>query len=206
MNSQRGGLLSERLSFKSPTIAFPAIKKTHPGIPSPINQNKPRSSPNEKTHIAKHVIGRVWGAVPAPENFYISFLLSNIGYIVFGSLLLLKDDIDPATGNKVVNSSRYLRGWLMFLVGIISVIFHSNQVVHGHEDTRTSIFHILDISVAIIIMIIAIILNGGQNISPGVWVVGAASLFMFLDNKHYGLVHSLWHLSSSYVLYELLRY
>lgn len=203
MNSHRSGLLSERLSYKSPTIAFSEIKKVHPGFPAPINQNKPTG---EHKHIARHLIGRVWGAVPAPENFYISFLLSNIGYIVFGSILILKDDIDPATGNKVVNSSRYLRGWLMFLVGIISVIFHSNQVVHGHEDTRTSIFHVLDISVAIIIMIIAIILNGGQNISPTVWIVGIASLLMFLDNKHYGLVHSLWHLSSSYVLYELLKY
>lgn len=181
-------LLSNRLSIRN---------RNSISMASP----KPHHSP-----VHKRLIGRVWGAVPAPENFYISFLLSNIGYIVFGSLLLLKDDVDPATGNKVVNSSRYLRGWLMFLVGIISVIFHSNQVVHGHEDTRTSIFHILDISVAIIIMIIAIILNGGQNISPSVWVVGVASLFMFLDNHHYGLVHSLWHLSSSYVLYELLKY
>lgn len=181
-------LFSERLSTRlSPRI----------GMASP----KPHHSPAHK-----RLIGRVWGAVPAPENFYVSFLLSNIGYIVFGSLLILKDDIDPATGNKVVNSSRYLRGWLMFLVGIISVIFHSNQVVHGHEDTRTSIFHVLDISVAIIIMLIAIYLRGTGNIPMSAWIVGVISLFMFLDNKHYGLVHSLWHLSSSYVLYELLNY
>lgn len=191
MNDKRSSpLLSHRMMI-SPRLS----DRISPSAPKPVSP---------KTH--HNVIKRVWGAVPAPENFYVSFLLSNIGYIAFGAMLILRDDIDPVTGNKVVNSSRYLRGWLMFLVGIISVIFHSNQVVHGHEDHRTNIFHILDISVAIIIMIIALILNGRRDLPIHVWVVGVVSLLMFLDNNHYGLVHSLWHLSGSYVLYELLNY
>ena len=195
MNDKRSSPLLSRRLMISPRLSERLSEK--------ISQNAPKPG-SPKTH--HHVIKRVWGAVPAPENFYVSFLLSNIGYIAFGAMLILRDDIDPVSGNKVVNSSRYLRGWLMFLVGIISVIFHSNQVVHGHEDDRTNIFHILDISVAIIIMIIALILNGRRNIPIHVWVIGVISLFMFLDNNHYGLVHSLWHLSGSYVLYELLNY
>lgn len=189
-----GFLFSERIKngIHSPK-GIPA--KSPKGISTGGNGKKPYT-----------LLKSVWGAVPAPENFYISFLLSNVGYILFGSLLLLKDDIDPTTGRRMINSSRYLRGWLMFLVGIISVVFHSNQVAHGHEDTRTHIFHILDVSVAIIIMIIALILNGRRNIPVHVWVVAIISVLMFLESDHYGLVHSAWHLASSYVLFELLNY
>lgn len=173
-----------------------------------VRPNKPINFNTESPRNLKpkEIIRRVWGSVPAPENYMFLFLVSNIGYLIFGSILLLTDDTDPLTGAKLRNDSRYWRGWLMLLVGVISVVFHSNQIVHGHEDHRTDIFHILDVSFAMIVLFIAILLNGTRTIQWYVWLVSAVSIIMFLDSNHYGIVHSLWHLGSSFVLYELLNY
>jgi hypothetical protein len=81
----------------------------------------------ENRKIWRKVYDTLWGSSEVPENWMISFLLSNAIYILYGIILLLK-----VTGDEYDND-RYLRAWLILLVGFVSTMFHSNQVIHGRE-------------------------------------------------------------------------
>lgn len=155
----------------------------------------------ENKKIARKVYDALWGSSEVPENWMLSFLLSNAIYIIYGIILLLK-----VTGDEFDND-RYMRAWLILLVGFVSTMFHSNQVVHGHEDKRTSLFHFLDISIAILSFLFAVWLRGFDDIPVSVYYLLALSVPFYLYNgKYYWLFHSFWHIISGTVLFILLNY
>lgn len=155
----------------------------------------------ENKKIWKKVYNTLWGSSEVPENWMISFLLSNAIYILYGIILLLK-----VTGDGYDND-RYLRAWLILLVGFVSTMFHSNQVIHGHEDKRTSAFHFLDISIAIVSFLVAIWLRGIENIPVMAYYLLIISIPFYLYNgRYYWLFHSIWHIISATVLFIILDY
>ena len=155
----------------------------------------------ENRKIWRKVYDTLWGSSEVPENWMISFLLSNAIYILYGIILLLK-----VTGDEYDND-RYLRAWLILLVGFVSTMFHSNQVIHGHDDKRTSAFHFLDISIAIVSFLVAIWLRGFDDIPVIVYYLLALSAPFYLYNgPHYWLFHSVWHILSATVLFVILDY
>jgi hypothetical protein len=154
-----------------------------------------------KKKILNSVYNTLWGSSEIPENWMISFIMSNAIYILYGIVLLF-----GATGD-VLDSDRFLRAWLILLVGFASTIFHSNQVIHGHSDKRTSVFHFFDISIAIGAFIIAVWLRGIENVPTSVYYLIALSVPFYLYNgKYYGLFHSIWHIISATILFIILNY
>ena len=151
--------------------------------------------------LAKNIYNTLWGSSEVPENRTITFLLSNLSYIVFGILLILKKT------NDVYDNDRITRAWILLLVGFVSTIFHSNQVAHGHDDHRTGVFHFMDISMAIIAFVFAIFIRGIDNIPSLAYILVLSSLPFYLYNgRYYWLAHSIWHLISATVLFVVLDY
>jgi hypothetical protein len=147
------------------------------------------------------VYNTLWGEAEVPENRTLAFLLSNFSYILFGILLILK-----RTGDQF-DEDRVTRAWIILLVGFVSTIFHANQVVHGHEDTRTDIFHKLDITIAVLSFIFAVIIRGVHNIPSQVYILLIVSAPFYLYNgRYYWLSHSIWHFISALILYNILDY
>jgi uncharacterized membrane protein len=143
----------------------------------------------------------LWGSSEVPENRTVSFLLSNFSYILFGILLLLK-----RTGDQY-DEDRMTRAWIILLVGFVSTIFHANQVLHGHEDHRTNVFHKLDITVAILAFAFAILIRGIDNVPPITFILIVISAPFYLYNgRYYWLSHSIWHFISALILYTILDY
>lgn len=143
----------------------------------------------------------LWGSSEVPENWMISFILSNAIYILYGIILLF-----GVTGDAF-DDNRYLRAWLILLVGFASTIFHSNQVIHGHSDCRTSVFHFLDISIAIVAFIIAVWLRGIENVPTSVyWLIVLSLPFYLYNGKYYWVFHSVWHIISATILFIILNY
>jgi hypothetical protein len=143
----------------------------------------------------------LWGSSEVPENWAITFLLSNVSYIILGIVLLLK------VTNDVYDQDRYLRAWILLLVGFVSMMFHSNQVTHGNHDHRTGVFHFLDVSTAIIAFIFSIFIRGINNVPSITWILIAVSMPFYLYNgRNYWIFHSIWHLISAIVLFTILDY
>jgi len=143
----------------------------------------------------------LWGSSEVPEHWMITFILSNASYIALGVYLLLK------TTNDIHDEDRHLRAWILLLVGFVSTMFHSNQIIHGHNDCRTSVFHFMDVSVAIVAFVFAVAIRGLGNLPPITWILIAVSLPFYLYNgKHYWLLHSIWHFISAVVLFTILDY
>lgn len=155
----------------------------------------------EKKRVWNRVYDTLWGSSEVPENWMISFLLSNFIYIVYGIILLAK-----VTGDEFDND-RYLRAWLILLVGFVSTMFHSNQVIHGNDDKRTSLFHFLDVSIAILSFLFAVWLRGFDDIPISVyWLLVISAPFYLYNGPYYWLFHSVWHIISATILFILLNY
>lgn len=151
--------------------------------------------------LGRKIYNTLWGNSEVPENWMITFLLSNVSYIALGVFLLLK------TTDDIFDEDRHLRAWIIILVGFVSTIFHSNQIIHGHDDKRTGMFHFMDISIAIFAFILAVIIRGIENVPYITWVLIVFSLPFYLYNgKYYWLTHSIWHLISAVVLFTILDY
>lgn len=151
--------------------------------------------------LGSKIYNTLWGSSEVPDNWMITFLMSNLAYIILGITLMLK------TTNDVYDEDRFTRAWIIILVGFVSTIFHSNQVAHGHDDHRTGIFHFLDVSVAILAFIFAAFFRGWQNIPSITYILIAISLPFYLYNgKYYWLAHSGWHIISAFILYSILDY
>lgn len=154
-----------------------------------------------KKPLGKRIYDTLWGSSDVPENWMLSFLLSNIGYIVVGIYLLLKET------NDVYDQDRFLRAWAVLLVGFVSTMFHSHQVAHGSHDYRTGIFHSLDIITALLAFVFAVFIRGWQNVPPETFYLIIISLPFYLYNgKYYWLFHSIWHFISALVLFTILNY
>jgi hypothetical protein len=151
--------------------------------------------------VGSTIYNTLWGSSEVPENRTVTFLLSNFSYILFGILLLLKKTDDQ------FDEDRFTRAWIVLLVGFVSTIFHANQVVHGHGDTRTDVFHKLDIIIAILAFIFAVFIRGIDNIPVEVYYLLALSAPFYLYNgRYYWLSHSIWHLISAFILFTILDY
>jgi hypothetical protein len=151
--------------------------------------------------LGKKIYETLWGSSEVPENWMITFILSNVVYIVLGIYLLL------TTTDGIHDNDRHLRAWIIILVGFVSTIFHSNQVIHGHDDHRTGAFHFMDVSVAIVAFVLAVIIRGIENIPSITWLLIAISLPFYLYNgKYYWLFHSIWHFISAIILFTILDY
>lgn len=147
------------------------------------------------------IVNTLWGSSEIPENHIYEIIVSNLSYIALGCYLLLKKT------NDVYDEDRYLRGMIMILVGFVSTIFHSSQVIHGHDDHRTSIFHFTDVATAVISFLIAIYLRGIDNVPEISWYLIVLSVPFYLYNgKYYWLAHSFWHVISAAVLFTILNY
>ena len=156
---------------------------------------------SEKKKIWNSIYDTLWGSSEVPENWMLSFILSNAIYIIYGIILLTR-----VTGGEYDND-RYLRAWLILLVGFVSTMFHSNQVIHGHDDKRTSMFHFFDISTAILSFLFAIWLRGLDDIPVYIYYLIALSLPFYLYNgPYYWLFHSIWHIISATILFSILNY
>jgi hypothetical protein len=151
--------------------------------------------------LGKTVYNTLWGDSEVPENRTLTFLLSNFSYILFGVVLLLK-----RTGDQF-DEDRVTRAWIILLVGFVSTIFHANQVVHGHGDTRTDVFHKLDISIAILAFVFAVFIRGITNIPTQVYILLIVSApFYLYSGRYYWLSHSIWHFISALILFNILDY
>lgn len=154
-----------------------------------------------KNTVWAKIYDTLWGSSDVPENWMVSFILSNFVYILYGIVLLLKH-----TGD-VYDEDRYLRAWTILLVGFVSTMFHSNQTAHGNDDRRTAMFHTLDIGVAIAAFLFSLYLRGLQNVPVSVWYLLVASLPFYLYNgKYYWFTHSIWHIISATILFLILHY
>lgn len=151
--------------------------------------------------VGEVVYNTLWGSSEVPENRTLTFILSNFSYILFGILLLLK-----RTDNQF-DEDRFTRAWIILLVGFVSTIFHANQVVHGHGDTRTDLFHKLDIAIAVLAFIFAVFIRGFDNIPNQAYILILVSAPFYLYNgRYYWLSHSIWHFVSALVLFTILDY
>lgn len=154
-----------------------------------------------KISITNKIYNTLWGSSEVPENQTVSFLLSNLSYIALGIYLL----ITSPTG--IYDEDRATRAWIIILVGFVSTVFHANQVSHGSHDHRTGVFHILDISTAIVAFLFAVFIRGIDNIpSSTYWFLVASIPFYLYNGKYYWLAHSVWHFLSAVTLFTILDY
>lgn len=155
----------------------------------------------EKGGVGKGIYELLWGSSEVPTNRTITFLLSNLSYIILGIIIILRD-----TG-QVYDIDRATRAWILILVGFVSTIFHSNQIAHGNDDHRTGVFHFTDIAVAVLAFVFSIVVRGVGNIPSSVYVLVLASLPFYLYNgRYYWLSHSIWHFISAVILFIILDY